>query len=141
MSFTSVFLIVGPLFSNITEDGKDQKLIQSSTTPDPGNIWESVKQYKKTQESQEVSPFPACNHKAARNRHGIIIKINMKQITKRIHKRSTALERSERNEGTNCCIGTGKAIQIVNHFNSYNYEVNTTLDPLCVCMHTLYVYV
>ena len=41
-----------------------------------------------------VSPFPGV-HKAARNRHHSIIKTNVKhKITKTIHKRSTALERS-----------------------------------------------
>ena len=46
-----------------------------------------------TEGSQEVSPFPAGDHKAARNRQGSIIT----KITTRIHKRSTGLERSEKN--------------------------------------------
>ena len=41
-------------------------------------IWESDKNTRKhhTQESQEVSPFPAGDHKAARNRYDSIIKTN-----------------------------------------------------------------
>ena len=39
---------------------KDQESIQSSTTPDPGYQWESDKlTVDTTNESQEVSPFPA----------------------------------------------------------------------------------
>ena len=44
---------------------KDQESIQSSTTPDPGYQWESDKlTVETTNESQEVSPFPAGDHKA-----------------------------------------------------------------------------
>ena len=45
-------------------------MIQSSTTPDQDNTWESNKITIKhhTQESQEVSPFPAGDHKATGNR-------------------------------------------------------------------------
>ena len=48
------------------------------------------------QESQEVSPFPAGDHSAERNRQDSVIKTSVKETetTKRIHKRSTALERS-----------------------------------------------
>ena len=49
---------------------KDQESIQSSTTPDPGYQWESDKLTEDTtNESQEVSPFPAGDHKAHINRH------------------------------------------------------------------------
>ena len=52
------------------KEGKDQKMIQSSTTPDQDNTWESneitIKHH--TQESQEVIPFPAGDHKATANR-------------------------------------------------------------------------
>ena len=43
-------------------------------------IWKSDKTIRKldTQESQEVSPFPAGDHKAARNRQESIIKTNVK---------------------------------------------------------------
>ena len=50
---------------------KDQESIQSNTTPDPGyHMGKSQKDketYKKNK-SQEVSPFPAGDHKAAMNR-------------------------------------------------------------------------
>ena len=55
--------------------GKDQESIQSSTIPDPEH---RVGKETKTQESQEVSPFQAGDHKASRNSHDSIIKIKMK---------------------------------------------------------------
>ena len=43
--------------------------MQSSTTPDPGYQWENDKlTVDTTNESQEVSPFPAGDHKAHINR-------------------------------------------------------------------------
>ena len=47
-------------------------------------IWESDKNTRKhnTQESQEVSPFRAGDHKAARKTQDSIIKTNMKQVKK-----------------------------------------------------------
>ena len=52
------------------KEGKDQKMIQSSTTPDQDNTWKSkeitIKHH--TQESQEVSPNPVGDHKATANR-------------------------------------------------------------------------
>ena len=50
------------------EEGKDHESIQSSTTPDPGHHMGNGKSTRKyhTQESQEVSPFTAGDHKAAR---------------------------------------------------------------------------
>ena len=43
--------------------------MQSSTTPDPGYQWESDKlSVDTTNETQEVSPFPAGDHKAHINR-------------------------------------------------------------------------
>ena len=48
------------------EEGKYQESIQLNATPD------------NTQESQEVSPFSAGDHKAARNRQDSIIKSNVK---------------------------------------------------------------
>ena len=58
------------------EEGRDQESIQSSTTPYPGyhkgNCQENIK-YK----SQEVSPFPAGDHKAVRNRQDSTTKSNM----------------------------------------------------------------
>ena len=48
---------------------KDQESIQSSTTPDPEYQWESDKLTEDTtNESQEVSPFPAGDHEAHINR-------------------------------------------------------------------------
>ena len=49
--------------------GKDQESMQSSTTPDPGyqkKVTTSLLGF--TNESQEVSPFPAGDHKASINR-------------------------------------------------------------------------
>ena len=59
-------------------------------------ILESDKNIRKRhiQESQEVIPFPTGDHKAARNRQYSITNKHETHITKRIHKRSTALERS-----------------------------------------------
>ena len=54
----------------IKQEGKDQESIQSSTTPDPGHHigkGQNTRKYH-IQESQEVSPFPAGDHKAAMNR-------------------------------------------------------------------------
>ena len=51
-----------------TKGCKDQESIQSSTKPDPGYQWESDKvTVRHTDESQELSPFPAGNHKAQIN--------------------------------------------------------------------------
>ena len=51
---------------NGKKEGKDQESIQSSTTPDPGKV--TTSQFDITNESQEVSPFPASDHKALINR-------------------------------------------------------------------------
>ena len=63
---------------------KDQESIQSSTTPDPGYQWESDKLTEDTtNESQEVSPFPAgSTYKQTRTKHS-------KHKTEQKHKRST----------------------------------------------------
>ena len=48
---------------------KDQESIQSRTTSDPGYQWESDKlTADTTNESQEISPFPAGDHKTHINR-------------------------------------------------------------------------
>ena len=66
---------------------KDQESIQSSTTPDPGYQWESDKlTVDTTNESQEVSPFPAGDHKAHINRRA---QRHNKHKTEQKHKRST----------------------------------------------------
>ena len=59
------FLVV----MKVSNGAKIRKSIQSSTTPDPGYQWESDKLTEDTtNESQEVSPFPAGDHKAHINR-------------------------------------------------------------------------
>ena len=48
--------------------GKDHESKQSSTTPDTGyqmGQYTTNSQFNTTNESQEVSPFPAADHKAA----------------------------------------------------------------------------
>ena len=51
------------------KEGKDQELIQSSTTPDPGyNGKVTASQLDITNESQEVCPFTAGGHKESTNR-------------------------------------------------------------------------
>ena len=51
------------------KEGKDQEPIHSSTTPDPGfNVKVKASQLDITNESQEVSPFTAGDHKASTNR-------------------------------------------------------------------------
>ena len=66
---------------------KDQESIQSSTTPDPGYQWESdTLTVDTTNESQEVSPFPAGDHKAPINRRA---QRHSKHKTEQKHKRST----------------------------------------------------
>ena len=68
------------------QEGKDQERIQSSTAPDLRHIWESGKNIRNyhTQMSQEVSPFPADDQKAAGNKQHSIIKINVKQKEHRL---------------------------------------------------------
>ena len=66
---------------------KDQESIQSSTTPDLGYQWESDKlTVDTTNESQEVSPFPAGDHKAHINRRA---QKHSKHKTEQKHKKST----------------------------------------------------
>ena len=52
-------------------EGKGQESIQSSTSHDPRHDMVMEGDNKKThiQGSQALSPFPAGDHKAARNRH------------------------------------------------------------------------
>ena len=70
------------------EEGKDQESTLSRIIPDPEHHIGKWRKHKKhnTQESQEVSPFPAGDHKATRNRQYSITKIikNHKYI-KTIH--------------------------------------------------------
>ena len=65
--------LMQPLENSLIEQSKkgckDQESIQSSTTPDPGYQRESDKLTEDTtNKSQEVSPFPASDHKAHINR-------------------------------------------------------------------------
>ena len=61
--------------------------MQSSTTPDPGYQWESDKlTVDTTNESQEVSPFPADDHKAHINRRA---QRHSKHKKEQKHKRSS----------------------------------------------------
>ena len=49
----------------VSKGAKIRNQLQSSTTPDPGYQWESDKlKVDTTNKSQEVSPFPAGDHKA-----------------------------------------------------------------------------
>ena len=51
------------------KDGKDQKTIQSSTTPDPGYHMGNEQKYNNiSSKSQEVSLFPADDHEVPMNR-------------------------------------------------------------------------
>ena len=73
-------------FSHKSKDeGKDQESIRSSTTPTRDTILEGDKNTRKhhTQESQAVCPFPAGDHKAARNREDSILKTNVKHNNKK----------------------------------------------------------
>ena len=49
---------------------------------------------KETKHNNDYSPFPADDHKATRNRHHIKTHRHEALLTKTIHKRSNALERS-----------------------------------------------
>ena len=74
---------------------KDQESIQPSTTPDPGHQSESDKlTVDTTNESQEVSPLPAGDHKAHKTVAHKTQQTQDRTKTQKIHKRSTALERS-----------------------------------------------
>ena len=69
------FCDAGPIlsFNYLTKkskkEGKDQELIQSSITPDPGYQWESnkltIRHHKRVPRGQ---PFPAGNHKVSISR-------------------------------------------------------------------------
>ena len=50
------------------KDGKDQEMIQSSTTPDPVyNMGKQQKYNKHHQQESRGHPFPAGDHKGAMN--------------------------------------------------------------------------
>ena len=83
-----IVVVIGLIGVGQSKSGcKDQESIQSSTTPDPGYQWESYKLIvDTTNESQEVSPFPAGDHKAHINRRA---QRHSKHKTEQKHKRST----------------------------------------------------
>ena len=67
--------------------GAKIRIDKSRTTPDPGYQWESDKlTADTTNESQEVSPFPAGDHKTHINRRA---QRHSKHKTEQKHKRST----------------------------------------------------
>ena len=59
-------------------------------------VWKNKKHTRnhQLQESQEIRSFPTGDHKAARNRHDSMAKIDTNNTT--IHKKTTALKRSVR---------------------------------------------
>ena len=67
----------------VSKGAKVRNRIQSSTTPDPGHLWESNKlTVDTTNESQEISRFPAGDHKAHINK-------GIANTSQNKHKRST----------------------------------------------------
>ena len=77
------------------KEGQDHELINQAPHLTQDTIWESDKNTinHHRQESQEVSPFPAGNHKATVNRQENMTNMEHK-LKNIIHKRTTALERS-----------------------------------------------
>ena len=76
------------------EKGRDQESIHQVPQPIQDTVWESNKYTTKRHiQSQDISPFPAGDHKDARHRQDTMAKAN---TNKNIHKRSTTLERSVR---------------------------------------------
>ena len=72
--YTNRFLLRG------VKGCKNQESLQSTTTPDPGHHMGKSQNTKKhhIQDSQEVSPFLAGDHKAAMNRQESITKTKHK---------------------------------------------------------------
>ena len=92
--FVCYFVVVFDVCFLSKKKGKDQKPMQSSTTPDQDtNGKVTLSQLDITNESQEVRPLPAGDHKASINRYTRKYSKNKTEITYIIHKRSTALER------------------------------------------------
>ena len=98
---------------------KDQESIQSSTTPDPGYQWESDKlTVDTTNESKEVSPFPAGDHKVHIKRRA---QRHRKHKTEQKHKRSTK-EVPPWNGQSNILL------EGLNRFNGANLTLNSDVD-------------
>ena len=60
--------MIWPLRLLSKKDGKDQETIQSSTTPNTPHGKVTKNTINITNKSQEISPFPAGDHKAAMSR-------------------------------------------------------------------------
>ena len=84
LKVASKFVTFDDHYYKSREEGKDQELIQGIDTIKyhtwPATPYRKVAKTRKhnTQESQEVSPYPAGDHKAARNRQDSKTKTNMK---------------------------------------------------------------
>ena len=78
--FNCLCLHFDNLSSTVKKKAKRRNLYNQVPHLTKDTIWESGKNTRKhhTQESQEVSPFPAGDHKAARNRQDIITNTNTK---------------------------------------------------------------
>ena len=70
-----------------------------------------------TNESQEISPFPAGDHKAQTDAHNDVANTRQKKKHKKIDKRSTALERS-----------VNILLEGLNRFNGTNLTLNSDVD-------------
>ena len=96
------------------------------------------------QESQEVSPFPASDNKAARNRQDSIIEKHETQIAKRIHRRSTNLERPVRRfnvlEGLNMFEGTNLTLISDVDQNKYMFgSYERSLSYRCIISQYIHI--
>ena len=93
----TVFLLFGTRVSkNVTKKANIRNRYNKVTHLTQDTLRESDKSTRKRhiQKRLEVSPFPAGDQKAVSHRQGNMSKTN---TYKKIHKRSTALERSVRN--------------------------------------------
>ena len=97
LTHTNLAPFSGPLVhSKVSKDaniGNRYNQVPHLTQDTNGKVTNS--QLETTNESQEVSPFPAGDHKAHINdAHKGIANTRQKKNTQKIHKRRTALERS-----------------------------------------------
>ena len=88
------FIVKNSFGLKINKKAKIRNQHHQIPTPDSGHHMGKLQNTRKRhkQESQEVSPFPAGDHKVTRNRQDSMTDKHETQITKRIHKRSTTLE-------------------------------------------------
>ena len=99
-------------YSQSKEEGKDKESIQSNTTLTQDTI-QPYENVTKTQENiRYMKASPAGDQKATANSQDSMTYKHKTQITKRIHKRSTALERSVRKllEGLNMFVGASHTL-------------------------------